>query len=106
MLKISSVGLGKMHIGNRIYSQGAIGPTGTIGPTGAIGPTGTVGPTGQSSQPNASKWTFNRLMQDPNFKQTFETVKKQRANEKQILQYWESMGIQYRQIPEILEVIG
>jgi hypothetical protein len=57
-------------------------------------------------QPNASGWTFNRLMQDPHFKQTFQTLKNQKANEKKILQYWQSMGIQYKSIPEILEVIG
>jgi len=57
-------------------------------------------------QPNASGWTFNKLMQDANFKQTFQTLKNQKANEKKILQYWQSMGIQYKSIPEILEVIG
>jgi len=63
-------------------------------------------PQPQQTQPNASGWTFNRLMQDPNFKQTFQTLKNQKANEKKILQYWQSMGIQYKSIPEILEVIG
>ncbi|MEX0598313.1 MAG: hypothetical protein WD512_17630 [Candidatus Paceibacterota bacterium] len=60
----------------------------------------------QQGQPNASGWTFNRLMQDKHFQQTFETLKKQKENEKKILQYWESFGVQYKSIPEILDVIG
>jgi len=59
----------------------------------------------KQGQPNTSGWTFNRLMQDPNFKQTFQTLKNQKANENKILQYWESIGVQYRSIPEIIEVI-
>ena len=60
----------------------------------------------QQQQQSFSGWTFNRLMQDPNFQQTFQTIQNQRANEEKILQYWKSLGIQYETIPEIVEVIG
>ena len=60
----------------------------------------------QQAVPNASGWSFNKLMQDPNFKSTFETIKSQRQNEKKILKYWQSIGIQYQSIPEIIEIIG
>lgn len=58
------------------------------------------------AQPKASVWTFNRLMQDPNFKKTFQMLLNLKANEKNILQYWQSNGIPYRSIPEILEVLA
>jgi len=60
----------------------------------------------QQGAPNASAKTFSKLMQDPNFKSTFDTIKKQRQNEKRILQHWETMGIQYKTMPEIVQVIG
>ena len=60
----------------------------------------------QQKQQDSSKWTFQRLLQDANFQNTFNTLKQLKENEKKILQYWNSMGIQYQSIPEIAEIIG
>jgi len=60
----------------------------------------------QGAKPGFSKATFAKLMQDPNFKNTFDTIKKHRQNEKKILQYWKDLGINYTTMPEIMQVIG
>jgi ABC-type phosphate/phosphonate transport system ATPase subunit len=67
-------------------------------------------PVQQQTQPvqqqsDRSNMTFERLMQDPSFKKTFETLKSQKANKAQILDYWKQNGINYTSMPEILEVI-
>ena len=61
---------------------------------------------GEAGQANTGKKTFKRLMEDPSFAQTLNTIKKQRANEKRILAYWEQNGINWKQYPELVELFG
>jgi hypothetical protein len=60
----------------------------------------------QGAQPDFSKATFSKLMADPNFKSTFDTIKSQRQNEQRILKYWKSLGINYTTMPDIMQIIG